>query len=212
MIDLLHVIPAFALTVLIIVMVPGQGVAMVLRQSILSGKNAAFYSVIGNSTGLIIWGALSSVGLSAIFQASPMAFNILKWAGVTYLTVLSIQTLMELKNTAGKFEFESGEKSKSFKSAFKIGITTNLTNVKAAVFSVGLVPQFVPKSFNLGLGIFILCCIWAVISMSWYAFMITIVDKSSKWIQKPEIRRGLTAFSAIGIAALAIGLAFTRAH
>ena len=212
MIDFLHVIPAFAITVLIIVAVPGQGVAMVLRQSILSGKEAAFYSVFGNTTGLIIWGVLSSVGLSAIFQASPTAFNVLKWAGVAYLTLLSIQTLMQLRNEAGKFEYESGERAKSFGPAFRIGITTNLTNVKAAVFSVGLVPQFVPESFNLGWGIFILCCIWAVISMSWYSLMITIVDKSSKWIQQPKIRRALTAFSAVGIAALAIGLAFTSAN
>jgi threonine/homoserine/homoserine lactone efflux protein len=212
MIDLLHVIPAFAITVLIIVAVPGQGVAMVLRQSILSGKEAAFYSVFGNTTGLIIWGVLSSVGLSAIFQASPTAFNVLKWAGVGYLTILSIQTLMQLRNQAGKFEYESGERAKSFGPAFRIGITTNLTNVKAAVFSVGLVPQFVPESFSLGWGIFILSCIWAVISMSWYSLMITIVDKSSKWIQQPKIRRALTAFSAIGIAALAIGLAFTSAN
>ena len=42
--------------------------------------------------------------------------------------------------------------------------------------------------------------------------MITIVDKSSKWIQQPKIRRALTAFSAVGIAALAIGLAFTSAN
>lgn len=212
MIDFLHVIPAFAITVLIIVAVPGQGVAMVLRQSILSGKEAAFYSVFGNTTGLIIWGVLSSVGLSAIFQASPTAFNVLKWAGVAYLTLLSIQTLMQLRNEAGKFEYESGERAKSFGPAFRIGITTNLTNVKAAVFSVGLVPQFVPESFNLGWGIFILSCIWAVISMSWYSLMITIVDKSSKWIQQPKIRRALTAFSAVGIAALAIGLAFTSAN
>ena len=212
MVDFLHVLPAFALTVLIIVAVPGQGVAMVLRQSILSGKQAAFYSVMGNSSGLIIWGILSSIGLSAIFQASPTAFNVLKWAGVLYLTFLSIQTLRELKNEAGKFEFESGDKAKDFGPAFRIGITTNLTNVKAAVFSVGLVPQFVPKSFNLGVGIFLLCCIWALISMSWYSLMITVVDKSSKWIQKPKVRRALTAFSAIGIAVLAIGLAFTRAN
>ena len=212
MIDFLHVIPAFAITVLVIVAVPGQGVAMVLRQSILSGKQAAFYSVFGNTTGLIIWGILSSVGLSAIFQASPTAFNILKWAGVAYLTFLSIQTLLELRNQAGKFEFESGEKARGFGAAFRIGITTNLTNVKAAVFSVGLVPQFVPKSFNLGLGIFTLSCIWAVISLTWYSLMITIVDKSSKWIQVPGVRRALTAFSAVGIAALAIGLAFTRAN
>ena len=212
MIDFLHVIPAFALTVLIIVAVPGQGVAMVLRQSILSGKEAAFYSVFGNTTGLIIWGVLSSVGLSAIFQASPTAFNVLKWAGVAYLTLLSIQTLLQLRNEAGKFEYESGQRAKNFGSAFRIGITTNLTNVKAAVFSVGLVPQFVPNTFNLGWGIFILSCIWALISMTWYSLMITVVDKSSKWIQQPKIRRALTAFSAVGIAALAIGLAFTSAN
>ena len=212
MIDFLHVIPAFAITVLIIVAVPGQGVAMVLRQSILSGKQAAFYSVFGNTTGLIIWGVLSSIGLSAIFQASPAAFNLLKWAGVAYLALLSIQTLLQLKNQAGKFEYESGERAKTFGPAFRIGITTNLTNVKAAVFSVGLVPQFVPKTFNLGWGIFLLSCIWALISMSWYSMMITVVDRSSKWIQKPKVRRALTAFSAIGIAALAIGLAFTRAN
>ena len=212
MIDFLHVIPAFALTVLIIVAVPGQGVAMVLRQSILSGKEAAFYSVFGNTTGLIIWGVLSSVGLSAIFQASPTAFNVLKWAGVAYLTLLSIQTLLQLRNEAGKFEYESGQRAKNFGPAFRIGITTNLTNVKAAVFSVGLVPQFVPNTFNLGWGIFILSCIWALISMTWYSLMITVVDKSSKWIQQPKIRRALTAFSAVGIAALAIGLAFTSAN
>ena len=185
---------------------------MVLRQSILSGKQAAFYSVFGNSTGLIIWGVMSSVGLSAIFQASPTAFNLLKWAGVIYLTILSIQTLLELRNEAGKFEFESGSRATDFGPAFRIGLTTNLTNVKAAVFSVGLVPQFVPRSFNLGLGIFLLSVLWALISMSWYSLMITIVDKSSKWIQRPQIRRALTAFSAIGIAVLAIGLAFTRAN
>ncbi len=212
MIEFLQIVPAFAFTVLIIVAVPGQGVAMVLRQSILSGKEAAFYSVFGNTTGLIIWGVLSSVGLSAVFQASPTAFNILKWAGVTYLTFLSIQTLMQLKNQAGRFEYESGEKAKAFGPAFRIGITTNLTNVKAAVFSVGLVPQFVPNTFNLGWGIFILSLIWAVISMSWYSMMILIVDRSAKWIQRPQVRRALTAFSAIGIAALAIGLAFTNAN
>ena len=166
----------------------------------------------GNSSGLIIWGVLSSVGLSAIFDASPTAFNILKWSGVAYLTILSIQTLLELRKEAGKFEYESGNKAKDFRNSFRIGITTNLTNVKAAVFSVGLVPQFVPESFNLGLGIFILCCIWAVISFSWYAIMIMIVDRSSKWIQRPQVRRALTGFSAIGIAVLAIGLALTRAN
>ena len=49
MVELLKVLPAFTLTVLVIVAVPGQGMAMVLRQSIVSGKEAAFYSVFGNT-------------------------------------------------------------------------------------------------------------------------------------------------------------------
>ena len=211
MFELLKVIPPFALTALLLAVVPGQGVAMILRQSLVGGKRPAFYSVIGNSTGLIIWGAASAIGLSAIFAKSATAFNVLKYAGVGFLIFLSIQTLFELRNEYGKFDYESGARVK-FLPAFRLGLLTNLTNVKAAVFAVAFIPQFVPKNFNLGLGIFILCCVWAVISFSWYALMITVVDRSSKWIQKPKVRRALTAFSAVGIAALAIGLAFTRAN
>jgi threonine/homoserine/homoserine lactone efflux protein len=78
-------------------MVPGQGVAMVLRQSILGGRRSAFYSVIGNSTGLFIWGSLSAFGLSVIFAQSQTAYSILKWSGVAFLFFLSIQTLLTLR-------------------------------------------------------------------------------------------------------------------
>ena len=73
---------------------------MVLRQSLVGGRRAALYSVLGNSTGLIIWGAMSSVGLSAIFAKSHLAFSILKYAGVAFLVGLAIQTLFELRNSS----------------------------------------------------------------------------------------------------------------
>jgi threonine/homoserine/homoserine lactone efflux protein len=38
--QLIKVLPGFALTTLILAMVPGQGVAMVLRQSLLGGSRA----------------------------------------------------------------------------------------------------------------------------------------------------------------------------
>lgn len=55
--------PVFALTALVLAMVPGQGAAMVLRQSILGGARCAYFSVIGHAVGLIVWGATSAVGL-----------------------------------------------------------------------------------------------------------------------------------------------------
>ncbi len=207
--SLLAVIPAFALTALLLAIVPGQGVAMVLRQSLVGGSRAAIYSVLGNSGGLIIWGAMSAVGLSAVFASSPTAFAILKWAGVLFLVGLSIQTLFELRKESGKFEV-SGKAKTSFFSAFRLGLITNLTNVKAAVFAVAFIPQFVPKDFNLGRGIFILSCVQAATSMVWYFSLVAVVDKSSAFLSKPKIRRVLTAVSAVGILALATGLALSH--
>ena len=205
MIDLLKVLPAFALTALLLAVVPGQGVAMVLRQSLVGGRRAAFYSVLGNSTGLIIWGAMSSVGLSAIFAKSHLAFSILKYAGVAFLVGLAIQTLFELRNQYGKFEIEGSAKT-SFIPAFRLGLLTNLTNVKAAVFAVAFIPQFVPKSFSLGWGIFILACVQASVSSAWYSSLISAVNKASVFLARPRVRRALTGVSAVGILFLAVGL------
>jgi len=205
---MLAIIPAFALTALLLAVVPGQGVAMILRQSLVGGRNAAFYSVLGNSTGLIIWGTLSSVGLSAVFAKSHFAFNILKWAGVVFLTGLAIQTLWQLRKEFGKFDVTSGAKTNFF-AAYRLGLITNLTNVKAAVFAVAFIPQFVPKGFSLALGIFLLALVQSTVSMSWYSFLILAVDKSSVFLSRPSVRRTLTAISAVGIIVLAVGLAIT---
>jgi threonine/homoserine/homoserine lactone efflux protein len=209
--QLIKVLPGFALTTLILAMVPGQGVAMVLRQSLLGGSRAACYSVFGNSTGLIIWSTLSSLGLSAIFARSHLAYNLLKYAGVAFLVGLAIQTLYSLKNDYGKFDIAGVAKSNPA-GAFRLGLITNLTNVKAAVFAVAFVPQFVPKSFSLGWGIFLLGFVWAIVSSSWYVFLIRVVDRASSYLTKPKVRKSLTAMSAIGIIVLAIGLLISHSQ
>ena len=209
MFEILKVVPAFALTALLLAVVPGQGVAMILRQSLVGGKRAAIYSVLGNSSGLVIWGAASAIGLSAIFAKSHLAFNILKYAGVVFLIFLSLQTLTELRKEYGKFDYESGAKVQ-FGPAYRLGLITNLTNVKAAVFAVAFIPQFVPKNFNLGWGIFLLSIVQALTSSSWYSSLILAVDKAAVFLAKPKVRKSLTGISAAGILLLALGLLFTR--
>jgi len=204
-------IPGFVATTFLLAVVPGQGVAMILRQSILSGPRAAVLSLFGNSLGLITWGTLSAVGLSAIFATSPTAYAILKWSGVLFLIYLSIRTLFALRYEFGKFDLQSSGQVKTWP-AIRLGLITNLTNVKAAVFAVAFIPQFVPANFSLGWGIFIFGLIWPLVSTSWYLFLIWTVDKSSVFIQRAKVRRVLTAFSAIGIMGLAIGLALSSSR
>ena len=206
--QLLLNVPAFAFATLLLVMVPGQGVAMVLRQSILGGSKAAFLSAIGNCVGILTWSTSSAIGLSAIFAQSQTAYSILKWVGVSYLVFVSLQTLFALRHEFGKFDLDS--KSEASNSAsFRLGLITNLTNVKAAVYAVAFLPAFVPSNFSLAWGILIFGSIWALISILWNIFLIWTVKKSSVFIQRPPVRRTLTAISALGIMGLAIGLALS---
>ncbi len=206
--QLLLNVPAFALATLLLVMVPGQGVAMVLRQSIVGGSRAAFLSAIGNCVGILTWAASSSIGLSAIFAQSQTAYSILKWVGVSYLLFVSLQTLFALRHEFGKFDLETKSEVSNWAS-FRLGLITNLTNVKAAVYAVAFLPAFVPSNFSLAWGILIFGSIWALVSILWNVFLIWTVKQSSVYIQKPAVRRTLTAISALGIMGLAIGLALS---
>lgn len=206
--QLLLNLPAFVLATTLLVMVPGQGVAMVLRQSIVGGPKAAFFSSIGNCVGILTWSVASAIGLSAIFNESETAYSILKWVGVIFLTIISLQTFLSLRKEFGRFDLDRTVTA-SIWGSFRLGLITNLTNPKAAVFAVAFIPAYIPQQVSLSFGIILLGAIWATISILWNISLIWSVKKSSEYIQKPIVRRGLTAISAIGILGLAIGLALS---
>ena len=206
--QLLLNIPAFAGATLLLVMVPGQGVAMVLKQSIMGGSKAALLSAVGNCAGIFIWSISSAIGLSAIFTRSEIAYSLLKWTGVAFLVLVSLQTAFTLRKEFGNFDLENTFTTTSWAS-FRLGLVTNLTNAKAAVYAVAFIPAFIPQETSLGLGIISLGAVWAMISILWNILLIWTVKKSSTYIQKPTVRRGLTALSAVGILGIAIGLAFS---
>ncbi len=206
--SLLQNLPSFIIATALLVMIPGQGVAMVLRQSIIGGPRAAFLSSIGNCAGILIWSISSAIGLSAIFAQSDLAYSILKWTGVIFLTGISIQTFLSLRKEFGKFDLES-EVSTTAWGSFRLGLITNLTNAKAAVYAVAFIPAFIPKETSLAFGIIALGTTWALISIVWNIGLIWTVKKSSTYIQRPQVRRALTAVSAIGILAIAGGLALS---
>lgn len=186
-------------------MVPGQGMAMVLRQTLTGGARCATWSVVGNASGLLVWGVASSVGLSQVFAHSPLAYNILKYAGVAYLGYLSLSTLVSLRKREGAFT-TNGQATTRPVAAYRLGLVTNLTNVKAAVFAVAFIPQFVPRSFPLGVGIVVLALVQSLVSLGWYSALVASVDRAATALSRPGVRRVLTAISAIGLLVLAVVL------
>lgn len=205
---LLENLPSFIFATALLVMIPGQGVAMVLRQSIIGGPKAALLSSIGNCAGILIWSISSAIGLSAVFTKSDLAYSILKWTGVTFLTLISIQTFLSLREEFGGFDLDSAVTTTDWAS-FRLGLITNLTNAKAAVYAVAFIPAFIPQETSLAMGIIALGATWAMVSIIWNIGLIWTVKKSTQYIQHPQVRRVLTAISAVGILVIALGLAFS---
>lgn len=206
--SLLGNLPSFIVATTLLVIVPGQGVAMVLRQSIIGGPRAALLSSIGNCVGILTWSISSAIGLSAIFTESQTAYLILKWSGVSFLMVISAQTFYSLRKEFGGFDLGSSAESTDWGS-FRLGFLTNLTNVKAAVYAVAFIPAFIPQETSLAFGILTLGAIWAGISLLWNLGLIWTVKSSAAILQTPKVRRALTAISAAGIMGIALGLAFS---
>ncbi len=202
---------AFSATAFFITIVPGQAVAMVLRQTIVAGPTAARISILGNSTGLLIWTTASALGLAALFRASPVAFEILKWLGVAYLAFIALQTLWSLRKPDAEYVLEGKTTSEHLR-AYRLGLLTNLTNPKAVVVAIALLPQFVPTGFPIGAGTLIFGALWSLISGGTYMVFVSVFHRTTSFLTTPKARRILTVVSGLGILVLALGIALSPSH
>ena len=78
----------FAASILL-ALAPGPDNIFVLTQSALQGKLAGFMVTVGLCTGLIVHTSAVAFGVAALFQASAVAFTVLKLIGAGYLTYLA---------------------------------------------------------------------------------------------------------------------------
>jgi len=66
---------------IVLTMAPGPDVIFLASQGLAGGPRAGLAVALGLSSGLLVHTALAALGVSAVFAASPLAFNAVKWAG-----------------------------------------------------------------------------------------------------------------------------------
>jgi len=119
-------------------MAPGPDVIFLASQGLAGGPRAGLAVAMGLSSGLLVHTALAALGISAIFAASPAAFNLVKWAGGAYLVWLAWGAFRERPATAGAQRVAGG-----LAALYRRGVIMNLLNPKVALFFLALLPQFV---------------------------------------------------------------------
>jgi len=125
---------------LLITLSPGPNMVYLLSRSVCQGRRAGVVSLLGVVAGFFVHVFATALGLTALFMAVPLAYEMLKWAGAAYLLVLAWQAL----RPGARSPFEARELPQDPPARLLLmGFVTNLLNPKIAVFYLSIFPQFV---------------------------------------------------------------------
>ncbi|MCF8152199.1 MAG: LysE family translocator [Burkholderiaceae bacterium] len=130
----------FAGAALLMVLTPGPNMIYLISRSISQGRKAGVISLFGVIAGFLVHMFAAAIGLTALFLAVPLAYEILKWAGGLYLLWLAWQAV----RPGARSPFEARDlPADSASKLFVMGFLTNALNPKIAVFYLAIFPQFV---------------------------------------------------------------------
>ena len=130
----------FAAAALLMALTPGPNMIYLVSRSICQGRKAGVISLFGVVSGFLVHMFAAAIGLTAVFLAVPLAYELLKWAGAAYLMWMAWQAV----RPGARALFETRQLAEdSPRRLFLMGFLTNLLNPKIAVFYLSVFPQFV---------------------------------------------------------------------
>jgi len=129
---------AFFLASALLAVAPGPDNLFVLTQSALYGRLSGLIVMLGLCTGLLVHTTAVAFGVAVIFQASTLAFTLLKAVGAGYLLYLAWQVF---RAAPEQVEMRDGHR-RSRSALYRRGIVMNVTNPKVSIFFLAFLPQF----------------------------------------------------------------------
>jgi threonine/homoserine/homoserine lactone efflux protein len=117
---------------------PRPDMLYVIGRSVGQGRKAGIVSSLGVFVGCWVHILAAAFGIAALLRSSPVAFNVVRYAGATYLIYLGIRMIAQRTDLSTQ-----QLKSESLTGIFRQGAITNVLNPKVAVFFLAFLPQFI---------------------------------------------------------------------
>jgi threonine/homoserine/homoserine lactone efflux protein len=130
---------AFLLTTLVIVATPGTDVLFTVAAGLSRGTRASIVASLGCTLGVVPHMVAAITGLAALLNASAVAFQTLKYAGVVYLLYLAWATWRDRT----PLEVDEEQARPSPGRVIRTAVLINVLNPKLTIFFFAFLPQFV---------------------------------------------------------------------
>ncbi|TCV71932.1 MULTISPECIES: LysE family translocator [Neorhizobium] len=144
----IDVLIAFAVTTALFAFIPGPAMLYAAARTMAGGRRAGLMAVLGINIGAYVHVIAAAAGLSALFNAVPVAYTIVKLVGALYLVWLGI-SLFRSRETGP--EPSTVAMPKSARKAFFESVAVEVLNPKTAIFFLAFLPQFVDANASLPL-------------------------------------------------------------
>lgn len=165
---------------LLISFTPGAGAINAMSSAINAGFRRAVWAVLGQQVGLIAHLIVVALGLGVLVSRSPLAFNVVRYAGAAYLCYLGVRQFLRTPEVAAQSEVTVVEPAGTM---FRRGLWVNLLNPKAMVFFLAFIPGFIDPDLPLLRQYLIVCA------------TIVVVDIVVMWLFFASVARGFRRFT-----------------
>ncbi|EXE47934.1 LysE family transporter [Acinetobacter nosocomialis] len=130
---------AYMLACWVISISPGAGAIASMSSGLNYGFRHGYWNAIGLQIALLIQIMIVAAGVGVLFATTPLAFQAVKWFGVAYLLYLAyLQWTAPVKD----IEIQHEKKDKTVSALLLNGFVVNISNPKAIVFLLAVLPQF----------------------------------------------------------------------
>ncbi|WOE30732.1 MULTISPECIES: LysE family transporter [unclassified Acinetobacter] len=134
---------AFMLACWVISISPGAGAIASMSSGLHYGFRHGYWNAFGLQLALLVQFVIVAAGAGVLFATTPWAFLVVKWFGVGYLLYLAYMQWTAAVQSIVIYQ------DVTHKSAFKLvlnGFLVNMSNPKAIVFLLAVLPQFLDLS------------------------------------------------------------------
>ncbi|WP_017937631.1 homoserine/homoserine lactone efflux protein [Zestomonas thermotolerans] len=136
----LHTWLAFFVACWVISLSPGAGAIASMSSGLQYGFWRGYWNAIGLQLGLALQIAIVAAGVGAILAASALAFSLIKWFGVAYLVYLAV---LQWRAEPSELRAEDARRPLGRPLTLVVrGFLVNISNPKAIVFMLAVLPQF----------------------------------------------------------------------
>ncbi|TDU90055.1 threonine/homoserine/homoserine lactone efflux protein [Kribbella voronezhensis] len=199
-----HHLIAFAITALVIIIVPGPSVLFIVGRALAVGRREAVLTMLGNTAGASVLLVAVSLGLGTLIAASAVVLTVVKLAGAAYLIYLGVHAVRTRKSLAAALA--SGVKAGNTKRVLRQGFLVGVTNAKTAVFFAAVLPQFVDKDAgSASLQILLLGLIFITIALCSDGLWAVLAGTAREWFasspRRLELVGGTGGLMIIGLGA-----------